>query len=79
MLWVLRARDLVALGLSRAGLHLDRLIYAETIAETAVLPAAEDGARHKELAGVVVKTTRLTTAPAAGCSLPRRARASPCS
>ncbi len=60
VLWVLKARDLFAPGLAGAGLHPDRLIYAETGKEEHVLPVAEDGARHRGLAGVVAETTRLT-------------------
>lgn len=60
VLWVLKARDLFAPGLAAAGLHPDRLIYAETGKEEHVLPVAEDGARHRGLAGVVAETARLT-------------------
>ena len=60
VLWVLRARDLFAPALAAAGLHPDRLIYAETSDAASVLPLAEEGLRHKGLAGVVAETARLT-------------------
>ena len=60
MLWVLRAPDLFAPGLAAAGLHPDKLIYAETGSETSVLPVTEEGLRHKGLAGVVAEAARLT-------------------
>ena len=60
VLWVLKSRDLFAPGLAAAGLHPDRLIYAETGKEEHVLPVAEDGARHRGLAGVVAECARLT-------------------
>lgn len=60
VLWVLRARDLFAPGLAAAGLHPDRLIYAETGKEEHVLPVAEDGARFRGLAGVVAESARIT-------------------
>ena len=59
VLWVLKARDLFAPGLATAGLHPDRLIYAETGEESHVLPVTEDGLRHNGLAGVVAETARL--------------------
>lgn len=59
VLWVLKARDLFAPGLAAAGLHPDRLIYAETGDEKHVLPVVEDGLRHKGLAGVVAESARL--------------------
>jgi protein ImuA len=43
VLWVLKARDLFAPGLAAAGLHPDRLIYAETGDELHVLPVTEMG------------------------------------
>lgn len=60
VLWVLKARDLFAPGLAAAGLHPDRLIYAETGDEAQVLPVAEEGLRHKGLAGVVAESARLS-------------------
>lgn len=60
VLWVLRARDLFAPALARAGLHPDRVIYAETGDELAVLPVAEEGLRHKGLAAVVAEVSRFS-------------------
>jgi protein ImuA len=60
VLWVLPARDLFAPGLAAAGLHPDRLIYAETGAAAMVLPVAEEALRHCGLAGVVAEPTRLS-------------------
>lgn len=60
VLWVLRRRDLFAPGLAAAGLHPDRLIFAETGDDAHVLPVAEEGLRHKGLAGVVAEAARLT-------------------
>lgn len=59
VLWVLRARDLFAPALAEVGLHPDRLIYAETGKEAAVLPVAEEVLRHPGLAGVVAECARL--------------------
>jgi protein ImuA len=60
VLWVLPARDLFAPGLAGAGLHPDRLIYAETGDPTMVLPVAEEALRHRGLAGVVAEPARLS-------------------
>lgn len=60
VLWCLPSRDLFAPALAGAGLHPDRLIYAETRDESAVLPVAEEGLRYRGLAGVVAETGRLT-------------------
>ena len=60
VLWALRARDLFAPALAAAGLHPDRLIFAETGDEAHVLAVAEEGLRHKGLAGVVAETARMT-------------------
>lgn len=53
VLWCLASRDLFAPGLARAGLHPDRVIYAETWRGTHVLPLMEEGVRCPGLAGVV--------------------------
>ena len=45
--------------LAAVGLHPDRVIYAETHREAEVLAAAEEGLRHKGLAGVVAEVARL--------------------
>jgi protein ImuA len=51
VLWVLRQADLFAPGLAGAGLHPDRIVFAE--AGKDVLPVMEEGLRHKGLAAVV--------------------------
>jgi hypothetical protein len=55
VLWCVRRRDLFAPALAAVGLHPDRVIYAETHRESEVLAAAEEGLRHKGLAGVVAE------------------------
>ena len=59
VLWCLSRRDLFGPALAGAGLHPDRVIYAETHRESEVLAAAEEGLRHKGLAGVVAEVARL--------------------
>ena len=59
VLWCLTRRDLFAPGLMSAGLHPDRVIYAETFRERDVLPVMEEGLREKGLAAVVGEVTRL--------------------
>jgi protein ImuA len=53
VLWVMEYADLFAPGLAAAGLHPDRVIYAEAGKPDAVLQAMEEGLRHPGLAGVV--------------------------
>lgn len=53
VLWVLRQADLFAPGLASAGLHPDRVLFAE--AGKDVLPIAEEGVRHPGLAAVVAE------------------------
>jgi protein ImuA len=53
VLWVAEHADLFAPGLAAAGLHPDRVIYAETGKPDAALQAMEEGLRHRGLAGVV--------------------------
>lgn len=53
VLWVLRQADLFAPGLAGAGLHPDRIVFAE--AGKDVLPVAEEGLRHKGLGAVVAE------------------------
>jgi protein ImuA len=61
VLWVLWQTDLFAPGLAGAGLHPDRILFAE--AGKSVLPAMEEGLRHPGLAAVVGELTgRLTLA-----------------
>lgn len=63
VLWCLHGRDLFAPALARVGLHPDRVIYCETWKDTEILPAMEEGLRHRGLAGVVGELTRLTLTP----------------
>ncbi len=51
VLWVLAQADLFAPGLAGAGLHPDRVVFAE--AGKAVLATMEEGLRHQGLAAVV--------------------------
>ena len=60
VLWCLRGRDLFAPALARAGLHPDRVIYAETWKDAEVLPAMEEGLRHRGLAAVVGEVGRMS-------------------
>lgn len=53
VLWVQEHADLFAPGLAAAGLHPDRVIYAEALKPDAVLQAMEEGLRQPGLAGVV--------------------------
>jgi protein ImuA len=50
VLWCLRGRDLFAPALASAGLHPDRVIYAEGSDEKTVLLCLEEGLRHTGLA-----------------------------
>ena len=59
VLWCLTYPDLFAPALAGAGLHPDRVIYAEAGDETAVLQVMEEGLRHGGLAGVVGESGRL--------------------
>ncbi|MDF2812717.1 MAG: damage-inducible mutasis protein, partial [Microvirga sp.] len=59
VLWCLNRRDLFAPGLVNAGLHPDRVIYAETFRERDILPAMEEGLRERGLAAVIGEVTRL--------------------
>jgi protein ImuA len=59
VLWCLNRRDLFAPGLAAAGLHPDRVIYAETFRERDILPVMEEGLRESGLAAVVGEVTRL--------------------
>ena len=63
MLWCLKSRDLFAPALASVGLHPDRVIYAETRRESEILPAVEEGLRHRGLAGVVGEVARLGLTP----------------
>lgn len=55
ILWVLRQADLFAPGLASAGLHPNRVLFAE--AGKQVLPVMEEGLRHTGLAAVVAEQT----------------------
>src|ERR1700742_2223924 len=63
ILWCLSRRDLFAPALALAGLHPDRVIYAEAGSEKAILACFEEGLRHGGLAGVVAGGARLALAP----------------
>jgi protein ImuA len=55
ILWILRQADLFAPGLAGAGLHPNRIVFAE--AGKHVLPVMEEGLRHSGLAAVVAEYT----------------------
>ena len=54
VLWVVEQGDIFAPGLAAAGLHPDRVIYAEAGRRETLL-VMEDGLRHRGLAGVVAE------------------------
>ncbi|MDT7953132.1 MAG: damage-inducible mutagenesis protein [Acetobacteraceae bacterium] len=54
VLWVLEQHDLFAPGLAAAGLHPDRVIYAQAGRKDALL-VMEDGLRHRGLAAVAAE------------------------
>jgi protein ImuA len=56
VLWVLERHDLFAPALAAAGLHPDRVIYAEAGRDGALL-VMEEGLRHPGLAGVVAEVS----------------------
>lgn len=60
VLWCMTRRDLFAPALAQAGLHPDRVIYAEVGDETTVLACFEEGLRHGGLAGVVGEVAKLS-------------------
>ncbi|HLY90640.1 MAG TPA: ImuA family protein [Acetobacteraceae bacterium] len=60
VLWCLKDRDLFAPALAGAGLHPDRVIYAEGSDEKMVLACLEEGLRHPGLAGVIGEVSNLT-------------------
>ena len=62
VLWCLTRRDLFAPGLARAGLHPNRVIYAETFRNREVLPVMEEGLKESGLAAVVGEVTHLSLA-----------------
>lgn len=63
ILWCVSRRDLFAPALAQAGLHPDRVIYAEAGSDTAILACFEEGLRHGGLAGVVAEVARLGMTP----------------
>lgn len=63
ILWCLPRRDLFAPALAQAGLHPDRVIYAEAGSETAILACFEEGLRHGGLAAVVAEVAKLAMTP----------------
>lgn len=56
VLWVLQQQDLFAPALAAAGLHPNRVIYAEA-GHARALMAMEEGLRHPGLAGVVAEVS----------------------
>jgi len=63
VLWCLNRRDLFAPGLMHAGLHPDRVIYAETFRGRDVLAVMEEGLRERGLAAVIGEVTHLGLTP----------------
>ena len=59
VLWCVTRRDLFAPAIAQAGLHPDRVIYAEVGDEKTVLACFEEGLRHGGLAGVVGEVAKL--------------------
>ncbi len=59
VLWCVTRADLFAPALAQAGLHPDRVIYAEVGDEKAVLACMEEGLRHGGLSAVVGEVARL--------------------
>ena len=59
VLWCLARRDLFAPALAQAGLHPDRVIYADVGDEKTVLACFEEGLRHGGLGGVVGEVAKL--------------------
>ncbi|GGE21642.1 hypothetical protein GCM10011529_30370 [Polymorphobacter glacialis] len=60
ILWCVTRRDLFAPGMAQAGLHPDRVIYAEVGDEKSVLACFEEGLRHGGMAGVVGEVAELS-------------------
>lgn len=63
VLWCVTRRDLFAPALAQAGLHPDRIIFAEVEDEKAVLACFEEGLRHGGLAAVVGEVAKLAMTP----------------
>ena len=62
VLWVVRARDLFAPGLYQAGLHPERVLYAEARDDAELLALMEEGLRHRGLGAVIGEAGRVATA-----------------
>lgn len=62
VLWCVTRADLFAPSVAHAGLHPDRVIYAEVGDEKAVLACMEEGLRHGGLSAVVGELARLPMA-----------------
>lgn len=62
VLWCVTRRDLFAPALAQAGLHPDRVIYAEVGVEKSVLACFEEGLRHGGMVGVVGEVSKLSMA-----------------
>lgn len=62
VLWCVTRRDLFAPAIAQAGLHPNRVIYAEVGDEKTVLACCEEGLRHGGLGGVVGEVARLSMA-----------------
>ena len=60
ILWCVTRRDLFAPAMAQAGLHPDRVIYAEVGDEKSVLACFEEGLRHGGMAGVVGEVAKLS-------------------
>lgn len=60
VLWCVTRADLFAPSLAQAGLHPDRVIYADVGDEKAVLACMEEGLRHGGLSAVVGELARLS-------------------
>src|SRR6201996_7462466 len=60
VLWCVSRQDLFAAAIAQAGLHPDRVIYAEAGDDKSVLACFEEGARHRGLGAVVAEVSRLS-------------------
>ena len=60
VLWCLTERDLFAPALAQAGLTPDRVVFAETRDETALLATFEEALKHGALSAVVAETGKLS-------------------
>src|ERR1700749_5288100 len=63
ILWCVSRRDLFAPALALAGLHPDRVIYAEAGSEKAILACFEEGLRHGGLAGGGAEVAQVPVTP----------------